>query len=129
MTPELIVLVLAALLQVIQILGSGILTAQAGLSQWNVGPRDTTPAMPPVLGRMARVVNNHTEGLILFAIAALVTALTGQSTALTATLAWLYLAARVLYIPAYAFGWSPWRSAIWMVGFVSTIVMLLATLF
>ena len=39
-----------------------------------------------------------------------------------------YLAARILYIPAYALGWSPWRSLIWSVGLLATIVMLLAAL-
>ena len=39
-----------------------------------------------------------------------------------------HLAARVLYIPAYAFGWTPWRSAIWGVGFLATLTMLIAAL-
>ena len=39
-----------------------------------------------------------------------------------------YLIARVLYIPAYYFGWRPWRSLIWFVGFGATVLMLLAAL-
>ena len=39
-----------------------------------------------------------------------------------------YGAARVLYIPAYYFGWVPWRSLIWAVGFLATTLMLLAAL-
>ncbi|MEM6577017.1 MAG: MAPEG family protein, partial [Pseudomonadota bacterium] len=41
---------------------------------------------------------------------------------------WAYLAARLLYIPAYYFGWAPWRSYIWMVGFAATSLMLIAVL-
>ena len=36
---------------------------------------------------------------------------------------------RVLYVPAYYFGLSPWRSLIWFVGFGATMAMLLATLY
>ncbi|WP_273690520.1 MAPEG family protein [Ketogulonicigenium vulgare] len=129
MTAELIVLVLVALLQVVQIMLAGAAMNQAGLMQWNAGPRDTAPIFPPLVGRLIRAVNNTTEGLVLFAIAVIVTVITGQSSGLTATLAWIYLAARVLYVPAYAFGWSPWRSAIWAVGLLSTVIMLIAALF
>lgn len=40
----------------------------------------------------------------------------------------LTLAARILFVPAYAFGWQPWRSLIWSVGFLATTVMLVAAL-
>jgi uncharacterized MAPEG superfamily protein len=52
----------------------------------------------------------------------------GQSTGFTAACAWTYLGARVLYIPAYYFGWAPWRSLIWFVGFTATTLILLAAL-
>jgi uncharacterized MAPEG superfamily protein len=38
------------------------------------------------------------------------------------------ICARVLYIPAYYFGWAPWRSLIWFVGFTATTLILLAAL-
>ncbi|MDP1577536.1 MAG: MAPEG family protein, partial [Cypionkella sp.] len=37
-------------------------------------------------------------------------------------------AARVLYVPAYAFGLRPWRSAIWAVGFFATLTLIVAAL-
>jgi uncharacterized MAPEG superfamily protein len=55
--------------------------------------------------------------------------LSGQSSGFTAACAWVYLVARVLYVPAYAFGLVPWRSLIWMVGFAATTLMLLSALF
>ena len=48
---------------------------------------------------------------------------------LTATSAWIYLLARILYVPAYVFGWVPWRSVIWAVGFAASMIMILASLF
>ena len=44
------------------------------------------------------------------------------------TCAWVYLGARVLYVPAYASGVYLVRSLIWTVGFGATVVMLLAAL-
>jgi uncharacterized MAPEG superfamily protein len=66
--------------------------------------------------------------LILFTIATVVVTLGNQSTGFTAACAWVYLAARCLYIPAYAFGWRPWRSAIWGIGFFATVAMIVAAL-
>ena len=54
--------------------------------------------------------------------------LTDQSTPFTAACAWTYLAARALYVPAYALGWNPWRSLIWAFGFLATLAMLIAAL-
>jgi uncharacterized MAPEG superfamily protein len=51
-----------------------------------------------------------------------------QSTVVTQNAAWVYLVARVLYIPAYAYGLRPWRSAVWGVGFIATLTMIVAAL-
>ena len=58
----------------------------------------------------------------------LVITVTDQSNTTTRTAAWIYLAARTLYIPAYAFGLVPWRSLLWMTGWVATGVMLVTAL-
>ena len=62
-------------------------------------------------------------------IAVVVVSVSDQSTGFTAACAWVYLGARVLYIPAYAFGWVPWRSFIFFVGLLATTLMILAALF
>lgn len=127
MTPELTALALAALLQVLQL----ALYSVAGQLQLGtktaLKPRDDGPQLTGKPGRIQRALNNHFEGLILFAIAALLTAHAG-STALTAACGWVYLAARVLYIPAYVFGWVPWRSFIWLAGLAATTLMLIAAI-
>ena len=79
-------------------------------------------------GRLFRAFNNHFEALILFTIAVVVITLGDKGTGLSAICAWTYLAARILYIPAYYFGWSPWRSLIWFVGFLSTMLMIVSAL-
>ena len=127
MTAEITALTLAALLQVAQIaLYSVAGQLQAG-TKAALKPRDTKIELTGKPGRIHRAMNNHFEGLILFAIATLVTTQTG-STPFTATCAWIYLIARIAYVPAYAFNWVPWRSLIWALGLFATIAMLLAAL-
>lgn len=135
MTPELTALALAALLQFVQYALMAIPTNLELGPRVTMSPRDAEQMATPMAnqvsrgtGRLIRALNNHFEGLILFAIACTVVAVSGQSTSVTAGLAFTYLAARLLYIPAYYFGWVPWRSLIWAVGFLATGCMLLAAL-
>lgn len=135
MTPEIRVLALAGLLQVVQYFLMAVpANLELGTAK-TTGPRDPDRLGKPLAeqvsvrtGRLYRALDNHFEGLILFTLAVVVVTLSDQSTAVTAACAWTYLAARVLYIPAYAFGWRPWRSAIWAVGFFATAAMILAAL-
>ncbi len=129
MTTELYILTLAALLQYVQItLYSVAGNAQAG-AKAAMGPRDQKIELTGVAGRLQRAMNNHFEGLILFGIAVVVVTLSDRSSALTQACAHAYLISRVLFIPAYAQGLEPWRSLIWAVGFLATLIMLLAALF
>lgn len=130
MTPELLSLTLAALLQVAQIaLYATPANLEVGVG-YTTSARDRPPSKPLSLTtlRLQRAMNNHFEGLILFTIAVVVVTLANQSTQTTQFAALTYLAARVAYIPAYALGLRPWRSAIWAVGFLATLTMLVAAL-
>lgn len=135
MTPELTVLTLAALLQIIQY---ALMAIPANLE---LGPGKTMSArdrsrlggsledqLSDGTARLYRALNNHFEGLILFTIACVVVSLSGSASGFTAICAWTYLVARVLYVPAYYYGWRPWRSLIWFAGFLATTFMLLAVL-
>jgi len=130
MTPELTALTLAALLQALQFL---LYAVPANLELgpgYTMSARDREPSKPlsEKTARLGRALNNHFEGLILFTIACVTITLADKSTAVTAACAYAYLAARVLYIPAYYYGLRPGRSLIWAVGFLATLLMLLAAL-
>ncbi|MFT4151831.1 MAG: MAPEG family protein [Paracoccaceae bacterium] len=130
MTPELTALACAGLVQVAQY---GLFAVRANIelgTGYTSSARDRPPSreMSLVTGRLHRALNNHFEGLILFTLAVVVVTLGGESSAITRTAAWAYVAARILYVPAYALGLRPWRSAIWAVGFASTVTMILASL-
>ena len=130
MTPELTALTLAALLQALQF---ALFAIPANLELgpgYTMSPRDREPAQPlsEKTARLQRALNNHFEGLILFTIACVTVTLGDKSNIFTAACAYTYLAARVAYIPAYYLGLRPWRSLIWAVGFLATLLMLLAAL-
>lgn len=130
MSIELTALTLAALLQFVQF---GIYAVPANLelgTGYTMSPRDRDPSrqMSEKTARLGRAFDNHFQALILFAIAVGVTQMSGHNSPTSAICATVYLIARVLYIPAYALGWVPWRSFIWFAGFAATLVMLLAAL-
>lgn len=128
MSPELYALVAAVLVQVLAIALAGmVMNRQLGFAA-NAGPRDSMPAFSPLLGRLRRAVNNGFEGLALFTPAALLIGLTGQSTPVTVTAAWIYVLARILYVPAYAFPRGRLRSLIWGIGLTATLVLLVSAL-
>ncbi|MFN4154888.1 MAG: MAPEG family protein [Paracoccaceae bacterium] len=130
MTPELTALALAGLLQCLQFLLFAVPANMELGTGYTSSARDKPPSrqLSPRTARLQRALNNHFEALILFTLAVVVVTLGQQSTAVTQAAAWVYLAARILYIPAYAFGWRPWRSAIWGIGFFATLTMIVAAL-
>ncbi|ASJ71032.1 MAPEG family protein [Granulosicoccus antarcticus] len=136
MTTELTVLALAGLLQGIQFMLMAVpVNREIGTSK-TMSPRDEARLGGPIgsqvsvpTGRLIRAMNNHFEALILFTIAVVVISQSGQSSGFTGLCAWSYLLARLLYIPAYVFGWVPWRSIIWAVSFLASMAMMLAALF
>ncbi len=128
MTVELTVLALTGVLQLLHLLAYVIAgDRQVGMKA-ALGTRDNNPELTGRTARLQRAYNNHFESLAIFTIAVIVITLSGQSSALTQTCAWVYLAARVLYIPAYVFALIPWRSIIWTIAIIAATIMLLATL-
>lgn len=130
MTPELTALTLAALLQVVQFLLYAVPANREIGPGYTTSARDRAPSRPMSerTARLGRAFDNHFQGLILFTIAVGVIQMSGQNSGFTAICAWTYLAARVLYVPAYAIGLRPHRSFIWCIGLLATALMLLAAL-
>jgi uncharacterized MAPEG superfamily protein len=128
LTTELTVLAYAALLQLVQFtLFSIAANLQIGPKR-AMSPRDDKIELTGKPGRLQRAMNNHFEGLILFTIAVVLVTLGDKANGFTSNCAWVYLIARILYVPAYYFGLSPWRSLIWFTGLIATTLMILSSL-
>ncbi len=128
LTPELTVLGLAGLLQAVPYGREAGAAHRQGGSAYARRARDEGRALSGVAARLQRALTNHFEGLVLFTLAVVLVSHAGISTPFTAALAWAYLAGRVLYVPAYAFGWVPWRSVFWFVGFLASLALILRAL-
>lgn len=128
MTPELTALALAALLQVAQFVAYSIAANLQVGPKTAMSPRDTPIQLTGTAGRLQRAMNNHFEALILFGIAVMVITFSSQNDETTTLACLAFLGARVLYVPAYVFGLTPWRSLIWLLGFAATLYLLIAAL-
>ena len=129
MTTELTALGWTLVLALVQIfLHAGARNQETGL-QFNMGARDGSgPPERPVTGRLRRARDNLMETLPLFAAAVLIAHLAGREGALTAYAAWIYLIARVIYVPLYAFGVPGVRTAVWGVGVAALVAYFWAVL-
>lgn len=105
MTAELNVLAWGCVLALVHIFAAvRVKTRQYG-TRWNVGARDEElPPPQPIVGRLARAQANFFETFPIFAAAALIVAVADLGDRWTMMGAWLWLAARIAYLPLYALG-------------------------
>ncbi|MFT3808620.1 MAG: MAPEG family protein [Micropepsaceae bacterium] len=107
-----------------------LIQANAGVMAQGLMPmannRDDLPAPTPFQARMKRVVDNHREGLILFAPLALIAAHQGISTSTTVLGAQLFFYSRVAHAVLYIAGVPAVRPLAWAVGIAGTVMIFLA---
>ena len=97
--------------------------------RWTASARDeVTPPLTGVAGRLERALGNYLETFPLFAALVLATEAAGVHTRLTEWGAYLYLGARVLYLPLYALGVPLIRSLVWNVATVGMLLFIVALL-
>lgn len=129
MTTELQLLAWTLVLALVQIVVAGALRTQETGSEFNMGPRDDPgPPRRPVTGRMQRAQANLFETLPLFIAAVLIAHVAGREGALTLWGCWMYLVARTVYLPLYAFGVPVVRTLVWLVGTAGLAMVLAAIL-
>ena len=130
MTTELEVLVYGCLLLIAHILiAVSYKTRQYGRA-WNMGPRDDAlPPLDAVPGRLARAQANFLETFPLAIVGMLGLALTGRGNEVTAIAAWVWLGARLIYLPLYWAGVPKIRTAVWASSMAALLVILAVLLF
>lgn len=129
MTTELTILAWALLLAILQIALAGALSTRERGIQYNMSARDgKAPEPGPVTARVQRALANLLETLPLFAAAVLAAHVAGREGALTVLGCQIYLAARVIYVPLYAFGVPALRSLVWLASMAGLLMILVALL-
>lgn len=129
MTTELTILAWTLVLALVQILLASSLRTQETGVKYNAGPRDGgAPPPRPVTARLQRAQANLFQTLPLFAAAVLIAHVSGNEGDLTLWGCWLYLVARIVYVPLYAAGIPFVRSMVWLVSLAGLAMVLAAIL-
>ena len=128
MKPELMWLVWAVALAVVQMLvavtGAFL---QVGLPML-VGNRDNMPALAGWAGRADRAHHNMLENLVLFAALVLTASLSGKSNDTVVLGAQIFFWARLVYAGVYLIG-IPWlRTGVWLVSMIGLVLIFLQVL-
>lgn len=88
-------------------------------AKWNIGPRDdAVPAPSPITGRLARAEANFLETFPIAIVALLGVVIANRTSASTALGGWIWLGARVVYIPLYWAGVPVIRTICWGISIV-----------
>ena len=119
MPVELKILALGAVLLFVHIFtATRFKTAQYG-RKWNVGARDEAlPEPNPISGRTMRAQANFAETFPIAIVALLGVVIAGKTSQWTAIGGWIWLGARVVYLPLYAAGVPVIRTVVWTIGMV-----------
>ena len=99
-------------------------TAQYGRA-WNVSARDETlPAPNPITGRLIRAQANFEETFPIAAVALLGVVIAGRTSQWTALGGWIWLGARVVYLPLYWAGIPVVRTLVWTVSMIGVAMVI-----
>lgn len=128
MTTELTMLTYSVALLVFLVLFQAVTGVRAQGAIPLAGPRDGLPAPTGFHARMLRVVDNHREGLTMFAPLVLIAALANVHSPNTVLGAQLFFYSRVVHAVLYIVGVPMVRPIAWVVGVIGTVMILLALL-
>lgn len=125
MTTELAVLAWGSILALVHILAAAqVKTRQYG-TKWNMGARDEElPPPRPIVGRMMRAQTNFFETFPIAVAAILADAAANLFDRGTQIGALVWIGARVIYLPLYAFGIPVVRTIVWMASLVGIVMLL-----
>jgi uncharacterized MAPEG superfamily protein len=130
MPTELVVLAWGVVLVLVQLVLHTVVEITELGTPYALSPRDEGRHVKgPYGARINRAFNNLLETFVLFAALALALAVTGKAGGIGAIGAWLWFAARVLFVPAYVAGVAGVRTLLWVISMVGIVMMLLRLAF
>lgn len=130
MRPELTVLALSCFVLMAHVMCAIRIKTQQYGTQWNMGARDEDlPPLNPVAGRLARAQANFLETYPVAIVGLFGVVLAGKANDATMIAAWVWLGARLVYLPLYWAGIPKVRTLVWGVATAALIVPVLVLLF
>ncbi|WP_336959512.1 MAPEG family protein [Sphingobium aquiterrae] len=116
---ELIILALGAILLLVHIFAAAHFKTKQYGAHWNVGARDEAlPPLNPVAGRLARAQANFQESFPIAIVALMGVVLAGRTSDWTTIGGAIWLGARIVYLPLYAFGIPRIRTLVFLISIV-----------
>jgi uncharacterized MAPEG superfamily protein len=105
MPVELTILAWGAVLLLVHVFAAAQAKTKQYGAKWNMGARDEAlPPLEPLPGRLVRAQNNFQETFPIAIIALIGVVVAGKTSQWTCIGGWLWLGARVVYLPLYALG-------------------------
>ncbi|CAM8637685.1 MULTISPECIES: MAPEG family protein [Sphingobium] len=93
--------------------------------KWNMGARDEKlPPLHPLAGRLVRAEANFKETLPIAIVALIGVVVAGKTSEWTAMGGWIWLGARVVYLPLYAAGVPVVRTIIFLASLAGILITL-----
>ena len=123
---ELKLLGVAIVIGLVQLLWATAVARRDQDPKWVLGPQDDKAPLGPLAARLDRAFRNFMETFPLFAAAVVAADLIGKLGALTIGGSGLYVAARALYVPLYAFGVPVARTVVWIIGSLGLLLVVTA---
>jgi uncharacterized MAPEG superfamily protein len=94
---------------------------------WALSPRDA--AVEPLMGipaRLERAMRNYLETFTFFGATVMLAHTVGRHTKMIAAGSMIYLFARLIYLPLYAFGVPVLRTVVWNLSVLGIVLILLS---
>tara|TARA_R110000868_G_scaffold72942_7_gene211921 strand:+ start:529 stop:924 length:396 start_codon:yes stop_codon:yes gene_type:complete len=119
MAVELTILAWSMVLLLVHIFAAAHFKTKQYGPRWNMGARDEKlPPLHPLAGRLTRAQANFQETLPIAFVALIGVVLAGRTSDTTALGAWIWLGARLAYLPVYALGIPMIRTLIFLVSLI-----------
>jgi uncharacterized MAPEG superfamily protein len=120
----------ASILGIVHIIIAGNARTKEFGTKWNMSARDDKkPPLSPFTERLFRAQHNFFETFPLFASAVLIVAVSQNFSVYSHWGALIYLVARVVYFPLYAFGIPVIRTLVWLISMLGLLLVLVPSLF
>ncbi|AOF96526.1 MULTISPECIES: MAPEG family protein [unclassified Sphingobium] len=119
MAVELTILAWSMVLLLVHIFAAAHFKTKQYGPRWNMGARDEKlPPLHPLAGRLTRAQANFQETLPIAMVALIGVVLADRTSDTTALGAWIWLGARLAYLPVYALGIPMIRTLIFLVSLI-----------
>lgn len=126
MATELKMLIAASAIGLLQLIwAAAAANSQTGLA-WNVGPRDQPHPLTGMASRLQRAFANFRETFPIFVACVVAVYLAGKVGTLSTWGSIVYVIARALYVPLYAWGVPVLRSLVWGGSLIGIIMVMVA---